>query len=108
MTFQRVHHSASPFGPPTTCLWSCPSGLLQALRKDLDLQGQVWLAELYNGGRLPVSVLCNVEKLCAWFKTCDAPAADCPYTMWQRISDALNTVTANDEGGLIRMWRWMG
>ena len=69
------------------------------LYKDLDLKTQVWLAELYDGGRLPASVLCNATKLHAWLKAYDLPAAECPYTMWQRISAVLSGAT-NDDGGV--------
>ena len=70
------------------------------LYKDLDLKTQVWLAELYDGGRLPASVLCNATKLHAWLKAYDPPAAECPYTMWQRISAVLSGAT-NDDAGVL-------
>ena len=82
-------------------LWFCTSALLQVLFKDLDLKCHVWLAELYSGGRLPVSVLCNATKLLAWFKTYDAQAADCPYTMWQQLSAVLSSAPAGDEGEVL-------
>jgi hypothetical protein len=62
---------------------------MQALHRDLDLMGQVWLSELYAEGRLPAAVLCKARKLFAWFKTYDPPVADSPLDMWQRISAAL-------------------
>ena len=62
---------------------------VQALHRDLDLQGQVWLAERHADGRLPAAVLCNARKVYAWFKTYDPPAADSPHQMWVRICEAL-------------------
>lgn len=66
-----------------------PCICMQALHRDLDLMGQVWLSEMYAGGRLPAAVLCKARKLFAWFKTYDAPVADNPLVLWQRISAAL-------------------
>lgn len=42
---------------------------MQALRKDPDLEGHVYLAQMFKEGRVPASVLCNAKAIYAWFKT---------------------------------------
>jgi hypothetical protein len=49
--------------------------LSQALRKDPDLEGHIFLAQIFNSDRVPASVLCNAKAMCEWFKTYCSPSA---------------------------------